>query len=591
MYKVYKDYQIIDGFYMPQDQANGRPKDAAIAYVKHLQTGETRLQIIPEPTVEYWLELKGVRNGTGYKQKKEYKQEDKLEHYECKYNELIPRLYKALTGHPMPSNSYGIRQKVLSSPYVYGADISPVTRLKIEYRKHNPVILSKFNIGILDIETSVLEQTKNQILILSYADVPSKSVFCYILQSWAETTESDLMKRTQKEYAIFKENLNKKARDFWGDDGYTVHYYLMENEKDLLVKSFEKIHECRPDFIGVWNIDFDIPHIVKRAALHGLTAEDLFCDPNVPKQYRYFEYKKDKGVHAHFTDAWHRIHVTSVSQWYDAMCLYSRVRKVDGRETYYTLDYIGGKIIGTGKMSFGTNASHEAMQLNDKIGYCVYNTIDVIVPALMECIDNDVRTLVQLSSNSMIDDFSHQTAMLRDQIYQYCKNIGYILGTATGANSMWNDESDYAIGNIGGAVLNPNRMKIKGVACLMESAEPTYLHRLACDLDVTSFYPSLVNSFNISRQTKIATALWIHLCPYTLQQIREVYDRRSGYETTSPEYKKCTNILEEMTVANAEAMYSFFSRIPTVEENCISVGHDAFGLPNYQELIDGFLSS
>lgn len=85
-----------------------------------------------------------------------------------------------------------------------------------------------------------------------------------------------------------------------------------------------------------------------------------------------------------------------------------------------------------------------------------------------------------------------------------------------------------------------------------------------------SFYPSVTVAFNVSRETKLATVLWVEGCPYTIEEIQK--EKEAEKQKT-------------MAKANAEYFNALFGRITCVDENAVDICHEHFGLPNYEEML------
>lgn len=554
---------FLHGTYVPPDTNIGG-HDAIVACVKNVETGESELHIIKDPPTQVYVTKEGLRR---YDHKREYARISDCDMYITPYKAQYSTLAEALKIRNQ--DPFFQKRAVEASPYAYTWDITPLIRMKCEYLDHTTKSATNLRIGMLDLETSVLGD--EQILCASICSWPDREVHCFILNDpWLRIQEDEIHKlyeRAEKEHQLFADGLNEKARKIWDKQPVKPVFHLCADEKELNVKMFEYFHKCKFDFIGIWNMGYDVPYIKQRAEFRQLDLAELWCSPDVPSDFRMFEWKEDKTKVDHFTDVWHIVNAPGYTYWYDAMALYSRLRKVKGRDILYTLDYIGNKIIGSGKMQFGTNQSHYLMQTNDKIGYCVYNTLDVIIPCLMDAITYDVASMIELADCAMLQDFAKQTVQLKAQFYKYLINQRLIPGSVAGSIKQPFDD---AIGNIGGAVLNPTLMKRKGIPCLQESDMESAIYRLAMDLDVSSFYPSVTVACNISRETKLASVLWIEGCPYEIDTI--LNEKEAGKR-------------KEMAKANAEYFNTLFGRVPFVRENAVAIGHEYFGLPDYSEML------
>ena len=91
-------------------------------------------------------------------------------------------------------------------------------------------------------------------------------------------------------------------------------------------------------------------------------------------------------------------------------------------------------------------------------------------------------------------------------------------------------------------------------------------------------------STNLSRESRFASVLWVEGAPYTLQQLAQMCDMIDNEEDPAAK-RKLIREYKEATLANSDYMESFFGAYFTVRENAITVCHDHFGLPNFQEIL------
>lgn len=579
MYNPIPNCNFIHSCYVPPSN-NASGTDAIVAMVKDVDTLESKLHIVRDPMVRVWVEKKGLRT---YEYKRECAKLNELDMYVCQYKKLGETLARALD---KPTYGYINTRKLMESPYVYGADVDPEVQMKLEYIEASKKAITIYNIGVMDIETSVLGD--EQIILNGYCDWKTKQIYCWILQEWfqpSEHWEQELMDRWHLELNNIYSQLNDKAKKVFHPEEWTPNFILCQNEKELIEQSIRCSILCKPDFMLAWNDSYELSWIPKRALFRGLDPADIFSHPDVPPEFRMFKFYEDKRKTEHLADKWHVLKCPGYTYWVDPMCLYGRLRKVKGREVMYTLDYICGKNLGAGKMKFGQNQTHYLMQTKDKVGYAVYNCFDVLQPNILDHVTTDISSMILLTGPSLLDDFSHQTVQLKAQFYEYCLSRGAVPGSVSGSMKKPYDD---LISNVGGAVLNPSLMRYQGSRCMDESDDPTGIYRLCCDLDVTSFYPSLTIAMNISRETKEATVLWITGCPYSIEQLRERMEeinQLEGSERTKAEDKFAKTVVKQ----NAEYIFEFFSRYPTVIENAVELCKQHFNIPGYDEMLQLFL--
>jgi len=479
MYYPYPEFAMLHGIYIPPNDENGY-SDAIVAACKHIKTGEKKLHIVRDPKFEYWITKPQFRHQNIRLEREEL---SRLDMRICKYKELWDSVALGLGFKFTPRNPKVLKE----DPHVYGIDVGPLIRMKIEYNQNVDGAVPKLDIGMLDIETSVLDDRfQNEILCASYTDWSTRTTYEFINDQWCHVTDEEMQARVDKEQASFVEGLNDKARAVWDEKPHQFVYVHCPSERDLIIKLIRKVVMMKPDLCGVWNIAYDIPYIEKRALFNQIPTNELFCHPDVPKDLRIFRWKEDTKPVDHFTDVWHQVIAPGYTRWYDPMCLYSRLRKVQGRENFYTLDFIGQKIVGSGKVKFGSNASHAEMQLHDQVGYCAYNCFDTILPCIIDAVAQDTSSMMVLVGISELADYSKQTVMLKNEWFNYCRSkINSIAGSILAPCSM-RQNWDKFIGNVGGAVLSPNLLEVKGTRHLKEASIETSVCMLVNDIDATS---------------------------------------------------------------------------------------------------------
>ena len=513
-------YQFVHSTYVKH--GNG---DAVIVNEKHVETNESRLKVVRNPTIDFWLTKPGLRN---HKYKKEFAFEHELDRYTVDNYNLGPAINKAMGGNPFRKVS---PKQMCESPYVYGADIDIEIVLKYKYKQQCKRQPSKYKVGMLDIEQSVLGN--NEINIISFTT--DDTVYCAVYEPFLKPGEG---------VEDIKRVVDKLIGSYLKKHGFKVVYYVDKSELNIIKWCFSKIHEDKADFIGIWNMGYDIPTIMERLEFRGADINEVMCHPEVPKDLKYVKYKKEsKEKLEHFTDKWDWVNIAGYSQFYDAMCLYSRLRKGD-RKSFYTLDFISKLELGEGKLSMAAEKGHYVMQSEHFLEYIAYNIIDTVLLVLMERKNHDVISMVDLIGNSRLSDFAKQTTVGKHDFYVYCRDRKAVPATASGDNTT---EFDKYIKKKGGTVLDSNNTIDTGVPILMESTRATKLHKCVCDVDVKAEYPYTTMTFNISKQTKLSACLKIE--GFTYDDIED-----------------------------------FFSNVVATEENAVYVASKFFGLPDYDNV-------
>lgn len=533
------EYQYSYGLYL-----NNRHNDAMIISEKHVETGETRLKIIREPSRPYWISHPDFRN---FNVKKEYVSESELIKFTCRERDLHHEIARKV-GFPIPR--YGGCRDVLNNLWVYGADIPIESLYRIHYQKLCSRPIKSYRVGMMDIETDVTGRFNKSVIVAAYADLHTHTIYQVILKDFLDVDPETQREAANNHLQELYGKLNDKCKEYVRKYPFKVKVEVVDTEKELLVRIFQHVNHCKPDFCGFWNMAYDIPYMLKRMKENNLNPADVICHPDIPKEFRYCKWYYDNSKVEHFTDKWNWFKIPGYTVYYDAQKLYSRLRKVKGRESKYGLDYISSKTIGAGKLTFGENKTHYAMQMNEPSRYCSYNCGDVIEPLLMDWQHNDTLAMNTLIGICRLEDFARQTVRLRDTFFAFCREINAVVGSCSGDRTT---DYDHLIHNIGGAVLHAAAAMRAGVPIIQEylQRQISRMNKYVQDLDVSSMYPSIVAAFKIALRTLVSIALKV--------------EGMSPSETAR-----------------------FFASVTSPDVNAVEVCSRYFGLPNYNEALKLF---
>ena len=570
---------LIHGEYVKLDG----DKDAYVGFIKDTQTNEQGLMIVDNPEVSVYVTEPSKRN---YTAKREYAWKRDCICYRTRYSRMANTLQRALddpfgtSRTSWKSNNFVNLRKVMSSPFVYGADIDIGVRIKHTLKKMNGGAMpTYYNVGSLDIETDVTGN--NQVILITYIDGSGKT-YVGILKDFIGThTVDEVQKLWTKVEKKFIESLNKKGKECYEKYPLQVNYQICDNEVELIKWTFDRLHDCKPDFCVIWNMGYDIPYLLERLMFRGIPATDIFCSKDIPQKYRMCKYVVDRGKPGdHITDRWDWFHCTDYTRYIDAMALYGRLRKAKGREPSYKLDDIGTKEIGSGKLEFGDNKGHYEMQTREQVAYTVYNIVDVAILHVMNLKNRDVYNLMQLIGVSNLEDFAKQTIQLKNTFYEYLDQYDKVpASVGESMESPW----DMYINNKGGAVLDPSNLEGAAVPILKESDVIGRLMKFVCDIDVSSMYPSLLICLNVSRETKVYYVISIDDSGRTGKvDVNQVMPTNFTCYRDEQELV-AAGLSPERVFATFDVNEFFLGAIYT-KENAVAVGSQYFNLPNYEEM-------
>ena len=338
---------------------------------------------------------------------------------------------------------------------LYESDVIATTRTLVDQYTDSDEPSVGHRTMVFDIEVEVTEgfpspsKAENKITSIALWDSLTDEYYCYVLdpENKLEIESND---------RVLKNGNN------------TIIGFLSEIE--MLNAFLGKYCEIRPTIITGWNTDnFDIPYLYNRVLqLLGQEFAGLLSPIGVVK---YSDYRQ-------------RFEIAGVS-CLDYLALYKKF--TPSLKPSYRLDSVGEDEIGITKVSYeGTlNELYE----NDRKRFVAYNLNDVhIVVELDKKLDyiETSRGICHIGHVSYEDIYA-SSRYLEGAILVYCKKIDVVVPNKNkNARALMTQrarEDKFA----GAYVQDP----IQG------------RHEWVYDLDITSMYPSVIRSLNISPETKI----------------------------------------------------------------------------------------
>lgn len=460
-----------------------------------------------------------------HKEKKEYEHIDNLNMKEVTQSKLRDEIAKALDKQWSRDHI----RKLAESPYLYGTDISSTALIKRKYQEKYPELFTPYSVATLDIETDVIYGTDDPILVSSVF----KNEVCIVV-----------IKSFVRGYANLEEQFNVACRKYLSDvtdpSKYNIKLHVADNTVEAIRICMSQVHKWQPDWLAIWNMDFDIPRMLDTLKKYGVEPEDIFCDPSVPKDLRICRYKQ--GTKKKVTASgqvkpvnpamqWHTLFLTASFYVIDAMCAYRHIRITKQEEPSYSLDAILTKEIKKKKLKFEVADQytglkwHQFMQTNHPIEYMVYNIWDCLSMLELEDKTKDLSfTLPSASACSDFSDFKSQPKKIADALYFYCLEKGYVLGTVPPSTRASEEESedtevdndsdeDDELGEYdpsklsvmdlrGWVVTLPAHLSVLGMNCIEGVPNlQTNVRAYVFDSDATAAYPTCTSVANVSKST------------------------------------------------------------------------------------------
>lgn len=478
-------------------------------------TIEPRSFLVKDFQRPVWVTTQAFRN---HKEKKEFEDFDKLMKQTAIQSD-INKVVAGLLGQPWMASK---PDEIKNSPYVYGYDITSTSLIKYTSLRRNDFVQSNYQLSTFDIETN---PETNEILLatITYLD----RIHTVILSKFVRNI-SNLNERV------------KKALEFYLPD-YAKHKLTLavyDNEVDMLTDVFRVANEWGPDFLAIWNMDFDIPKILEKLKEKNVNPVDVICDPTIPRKYRMCRYKQ--GIKKKVTASgvvkpinpslqWHTLISTSKFYVIDAMCVYRQLRMAKQEEPSYSLDAILQKELGKRKLKFEEANEysglkwHLFMQENYPVEYIIYNIYDCL--GMLE-LDANIKDLTStLPSFAAITDFAKFNSnpkKIVDALFLFGLEKERVIGTVPKqaraeeeleAEDVPDDEdeeddefdvSKYNTLDLKGWIqlLPQNLLLNEGLKVLEEYPDVvTNLRGVVCDQDATAAYPSCTQVANVSKET------------------------------------------------------------------------------------------
>lgn len=554
-------------------------EDFLMICIKNCDTGETILKFIEKPTIEFYV----TKNPNESKYQMMSMEEDKLYKVKCLYRDrdktmakelnLLNEFYDACKmGRQLdPVRNYEINFKnkfiqemLYNSPRLYMADIDLEDYYKnVFMEKYGVDTYNKygsFKHGFMDIEVDQYKDNWNAddltgpINSISYYFKPDNKLYLFVLNNQPEN--DDLLDVFRNKEKFINEYIKPHAHD-------EINYELLlyNTETELLIDFWKIIHITKPDFVGIWNMNFDIPYILNRMKILNIDIYEKCCHPDVPKKYRYIRYIEDSGrknrdfsnsnsENKHPSRLWDWVYISGYTQFYDMMALYSILRKRSILPSY-KLEDIATNETGYGKLDYrqyGYTIRKLAHQ-NFKI-FLSYSAIDTIRLMQIEKLTDDLNRAIIFSGNTKIQNSQKISVVIKNKLYKIYRD-------SEPRKIIGNNVSYNVKATIDGAIIaSPNNIRRKGFGILNSSG---YIYEDIVDFDEAAEYPRTILAFNISKNSLKGRFFKLII---------------------KDEEDKILDIINE-----TDYVFDFNKHLQTADSSIFYLGEKYFGLPKIEDII------
>jgi DNA polymerase elongation subunit (family B) len=483
-------------------QANQYDDMIALKEKVHLKSGKilNQLRMIRNYKRDFWVTREGFRK---HEQSKESEELSKVKKFTCTQRKLAESIARAINWSPVKP-----RLKTLCrSPFVYGADISSTSLVKEKYMTAFPDCKSTPDVAVYDLETNVY--TKEQEIISGSLTMKDKAVLAV-----TKDFISGLVNPVDAVHKAFEGYVREKLN---GRE-VNLEVVVVENEAEVVTHLIGKAHEWKPDFLAIWNMNFDIPKSLLALKRHHMDPAVVFSDPMVPPEFKYCRYREaerikktasGKTTQKHVADLWHTLTCPASFYVIDFMCLYKLIRVTEGNQPKYSLDAIL-KVNGLdGKLDFEEADSysglewHKFMQLNYKVEYLIYNLFDCIKVEELDEKNSDSSTFITLCQHSDWEKFTSTPKRLCDDLHFFYLEEGRVIGTTS---DQMESELDNQIFDMTDWIRTLSTHLTSKVGAKIIKEMPDFVTNITChvsDLDVSASYPNTESALNTSKATTL----------------------------------------------------------------------------------------
>jgi len=364
----------------------------------------------------------------------------KLTHKTYAYKKSPTGMYRSLYGDKLKKVHYWSEDD-LKQKLMYESDVPIETRVLVDIYPETDDVSKGHKTLVIDIEVEVTDGFPEPLR----ADNKITSIAIY----------DDVMK-CYMVFVLSSSKLNYKG------DGIIVESF--ESEEELLQRFYQKYLEISPTIITGWNTEFfDIPYLYNRTVR---VLGQSFSDSLSPiGQVIYIEHKK-------------KYRIAGVSQL-DYLPLYRLFTYT--QQSSYRLDFIGQLEVGIGKIEY--EGTLNDLYRNDINKFIEYNV-------------NDVKIVVELDKKMKFIDLARAVAHMGHVPYE---NIFMSSRYLEGAMLVYMKKLGVVAPNKSTETSYEDKEKFSGAYVKVpKSGRYDWVY----DLDLTSMYPSVIMSLNISPEMK-----------------------------------------------------------------------------------------
>lgn len=489
--------------WIPRSEKN---KDThLVCLVHHCEDGTLfkELKLVEDYKRPFWITKKIHQN---YKDKKEYERIERLDLYTTTQSEIDTNVCLALGQQPSRYNMSNVKD----SPYLYAYEVPSMSFIKYMYGLKNQWFVSDYEVVNLDIENDVTDKYNDiSIITLSTNGYRHTAVLKRLYKNI--TTDSKEIERIirEKDASDLPDSPAKRDTKVYN---ITVH----DNDLDLIKTIYDILHIMKPDFVTAHNMIHDVGMILKRLEYWSTPAGSVMCDPSMPKNLQWVQFKPakqfkvKKGVQYGIPpeEQWTTLDTTASFMFMDTMTGYAFVRQAAGKvvggyglQNLLEVNGLDGKLNYEDEISINLSNKerHAYMSENKPVEYTIYGNQDTAAMTNLENKNQDFKQAIPIFAG--ISDFLRYNSSTHRAIcngYLENKEKGLIIGT-TPKNPV--DRSYLGTKGWIKTLSSEHIQEETGLEITNIPGLKTNVTANADDLDCVSSYPSDIQAVNISAAT------------------------------------------------------------------------------------------
>ena len=350
------------------------------------------------------------------------------------------------------------------SPYVYNADIQIETFYLIQFvMEYHSELAKQLSIGKLDIENDIIqcmgfpEYGEAPINAVTYVNMETNDVYTLVLLKdnllmlpKGHPQYDEYQKMKDKFYSQVSDILSdpqamvKKCHEEFDEMHpgmkYNILYY--DDESKLMKDLMEIIHQSDNDYIGIWNLPYDMQNIMIRPEKLGMNPRNLIPDDRF--SLKMISFREDTNPQAHKRK--HECITSTVPLFVDDMVHYAGIRSGRGVLPSTKLNYVAQRELKDEKYDYSEISDIRHLFYEDLEKFILYNIKDVLLMNNLEAKTKDTNTIYTRMYQMCVfpKEAFTTTKVVWHSLIKFMYEKGYVPGTNRNKGKKHKNLVDYS---------------------------------------------------------------------------------------------------------------------------------------------------